>query len=113
MRSSPNLSRKMMLEAPTDAPDGSGGVNRIWAALGELWVELRSSTGRLTEVGNIPIAQSRARIILRASAPGAPSRPEAGQRFRDGSSVFLIDAVTDLDASSRYLVCFVREERAQ
>lgn len=113
MRRMPRLNRRMVLETPIDAPDGAGGILRSWVALGEKWVELRPLQGKLAELGDVPVALSRAKIVLRSGSPTSPSRPRAEQRFREGTRVFLIDAVADLTPAARYLVCHVREEVAQ
>jgi hypothetical protein len=50
------------------------------------------------------------RIIVRASAVGAPSRPKPEQRFRDGSRIYKIAAVTEADPRGHYLLCVATEE---
>lgn len=108
----PNLTRRFTLEAPVRLPDGAGGFSQSWAALGTLWGEVQSASGR--EAGGDVSAVSRVslRITLRAAPQGAPSRPIAGQRLRDGTRLFSILAVTEADASGRYLTCYATEETA-
>ncbi|MCX8509264.1 MAG: head-tail adaptor protein, partial [Rhodobacteraceae bacterium] len=50
------------------------------------------------------------RITVRGAPQGAPSRPKPEQRFRDGTRLFRITAVTEADGDGRYLTCFAREE---
>jgi head-tail adaptor len=50
------------------------------------------------------------RITVRGAPVGAEQRPRPDQRFRDGSRLFRILAVTERDAAGRYLLCFAREE---
>ena len=50
------------------------------------------------------------RVTVRGAPTGAPSRPKAGQRLREGARLFLIQAVTERDQFGRYLTCFAREE---
>jgi head-tail adaptor len=50
------------------------------------------------------------RIVVRAAPPGAPSRPQAGQRFREGGRLFAIRAVAEAGGAGRFLVCFAEEE---
>ena len=50
------------------------------------------------------------RVTVRGAPVGSPSRPKAGQRFREGTRLFLIQAVTERDQFGRYLTCFAREE---
>ncbi|MCE8471036.1 head-tail adaptor protein, partial [Rhodovulum sulfidophilum] len=47
---------------------------------------------------------------VRGAPPGAPSRPAAGQRFREGTRYFHIRAVTEHDARGLYLACYAEEE---
>lgn len=106
----PELRRKLTLEARERVPDGAGGFQESWAAVGTLWAEVKAGTGR--ETGETPLTLSRVpyRITVRAAPPGAPSRPTPDQRFREGGRVFRILAVSDADAGGRYLTCFTREE---
>ncbi|MFD1511059.1 head-tail adaptor protein [Lacimonas salitolerans] len=48
-----NLTRQLVLEAPTRAPDGAGGVMRGWQVLGTLWAEVVARTGRAREGARI------------------------------------------------------------
>lgn len=108
----PVLDRRLTLEEPQDVPDGAGGSQRTWVALGELWAELRPGTGRERAVESVTVAAAAYRITVRAAPPGAASRPRADQRFREGSRLFRILAVTDRDDRGRYLTCFATEEVA-
>lgn len=104
------LNRALTLEDPQRVPDGAGGFNETWVALGTLWADLRPGTGRDRGAEFATLATVPYRITVRASAEGAPSRPRPGQRFREGGRVFAIAAVTEADAIGRYLVCFASEE---
>lgn len=108
--SAPVLNRPLLLEALTRAPDGAGGFTENWAALGTIWAEIRPGSGRDAAGQEVVLAATGLRIIVRGAPQGAPSRPVAGQRFRDGGRVFPILAVTETDGSGHWLVCFVREE---
>ncbi|RME13816.1 MAG: head-tail adaptor protein [Alphaproteobacteria bacterium] len=109
----PVLNRKMLLEAPVRVADGAGGFVTTWQVRGELWAELRPGTGREKAAELMTVATVPYRIIVRAAPPGAPSRPEPEQRFRSGSRIFRILAVTEADPGARYLVCFAQEEVSQ
>jgi len=102
----PNLSRRLLLEAPVRVADGAGGFNEVWQPLGTVWGEILPRTGR--ESGDL--ARMGFRITVRAAPQGAPSRPTPLQRFRDGERLFSIDAVTEADAEGRFLICFATEE---
>ena len=106
MKTHPNLSRKLLLEAPVRVADGAGGFVESWQPLGTVWAELVPRTGR--ESGDL--ARIGFKITCRAAPQGAPSRPTPLQRFRDGARIFRIDAVTEVDPEGRFLVCFATEE---
>ena len=109
----PTLSRRLVLETPQQAADGAGGYTTQWVVLGELWAEVKRASGRdkASEFASVTSAQYR--ITVRAAPAGQPSRPRAEQRFREGSRVFLIRAVTEADVGNRYLTCFAEEEVSQ
>ena len=94
MATLPVLNRKLVLEEAQHVPDGAGGFSESWVALGTLWAAVTAGSGtearwaRLTRV-----SRTRHRIVVRAAAHGAPSRPRADQRFRDGARVFRILSV--------------------
>lgn len=106
----PFLDRRLVLEEARLTPDGAGGYSESWEELGVLWGEIKPRTGRARADEFVTVSSTGFRITVRASAPGAPSRPRAGQRFRAGSRVFLILAVTEADANPAYLVCYAQEE---
>ena len=82
-----------------------------WQALGTVWAEVKSATGRETAAGEATLSRASYRITLRAAPFGSPSRPLPDQRFRDGPRLFTIEAVTEADPNGRYLVCVAQEER--
>ena len=52
------------------------------------------------------------KITLRAAPIGASTRPQAGQRLREGTRVYSIDAVTLAHPGGRYVTCHATEEVA-
>jgi head-tail adaptor len=103
----PNLTRKLIVEAPVRVPDGGGGYIENWAVLGEVWGEVVTrGAGREVETAS----RLQLKITVRAAPQGAASRPGPGMRFRDGVRVFEIEAVTESDPSGRFLICFANEE---
>ena len=106
----PRLNRVLVLEEKVRASDGAGGFSETWQSLGIVWAELRAGTGR--EQGEDFATHSRVpyRITVRATPFGAPSRPKADQRFRDGTRLFSILAVTERGTDGRYLICNAVEE---
>ena len=105
----PRLTRKLTLEERQRAPDGMGGFDGAWVALGTVWAELRPRSGREGDVGGLAAQRQPWRIVLRAAPAGAPSRPRADQRFREGARVFNILSVAEADADARYLICTAEE----
>jgi head-tail adaptor len=103
------LNRRLVLEAAARVPDGAGGYAERWEARGTLWAEVAAGAGR--EVGVDLIARERVslRIMVRGAPVGAPSRPVAGQRFREGARIYPILAVAEADPEGRYLVCHAEE----
>jgi len=106
----PILNRRLILEEAQLAPDGSGGYTQIWVVLGAVWAEVRPGVGRETAGESLTLSRVPVRILLRGAPAGAPSRPRAEQRLRDGDRVYVIEAVTEADPAGRYLACFAREE---
>lgn len=104
----PDLSRRLVLEAPERVADGAGGYRETWVARGRLWAEIvPRGAGREVESA---VARVNHRITVRAAPEGAPSRPMPSMRFREGARLFRIEAVTEADPGGRYLLCFASEE---
>lgn len=108
----PRLNRLLMLEAPVRVPDGAGGYAETWTALGEMWAEVSARAGRERAEAGVPVSAVSHRIVVRSAPHGAASRPKPEQRFREGTRLFVIQAVTERDADGRYLTCFADEEVA-
>ncbi len=92
--------------------DGAGGYVSDWQLLGSLWAEVKPGTGREAAAFAATVSRVPYRITVRASPVGAPSRPIAGQRFRDGERIFSINAVSEQDVHAHYLICHAQEETA-
>ena len=108
----PILSRKLTLETPERVADGAGGFAIDWQPLGVLWAEILPGTGRERALHQLPRSLVPLRIFVRAAPVESPSRPIAGQRFREGSRIYNINAVTEKDRSGRFLLCHADEEVA-
>ncbi len=108
----PTLSRALVLEAPDRVPDGAGGFINTWVALGTVWAEISTQSGRLTQEAETPVAAVTLRIVVRAAPSGSSRRPCAGQRFREGTRLYAIESVSEKDLAGRYLICFAKEEVA-
>ncbi|MRU16977.1 head-tail adaptor protein [Roseovarius sp. A21] len=105
-----HLNRPLVLEAPERVSDGAGGHEETWAALGTLWAEVRARTGRDRAGEGGAVSATGFRVTVRAAPLGAASRPQASQRFRDGTRILRIEAVAERDAAARFLTCFCEEE---
>lgn len=106
----PQLNRALVLEAQARVADGAGGFAVSWAALGTLWAEVSAGAGRDPGGEEVVLTSVPWRITVRAALPGAVTRPQPGQRFREGSRHFAILAVAERDRDGRFLLCACREE---
>lgn len=104
------LNRALVLEEAQSVPDGAGGFSETWVTLGTLWASVKAGAGRERAAEFITLSTVPYRITVRGAPEGAASRPKPNQRLRDGGRIFRIVAVTEMDASARYLVCFATEE---
>ena len=109
----PQLNRKLQLEQFVTTSDGAGGYSEIWQYVGELWADLTPSSARETDRVGLTLSSVPIKVVVRAAPHGAPSRPQTGQRFRDGTRVLRIYGVTETDPKLRYLTCFTREEEVR
>lgn len=108
----PHLNRPLVLEERVRTPDGAGGFSESWAVLGTLWAELKAGSGSERAQDFATVSQAKYRITVRGAPSGAPSRPKADQRFRDGDRIFTILAVAEADRGARFLTCHAVEEVA-
>lgn len=108
--SRPHLSRRLVLEESVRTSDGAGGAITAWAPKGELWAEVTPQAPREALSVGGPTQRLPLRILLRGAPHGAPSRPRAGQRLREGTRVYLVDSVAEADALGRFLLCLAHEE---
>jgi head-tail adaptor len=106
----PHLNRALVLEGVVRTADGAGGFTEAWTTLGTLWAEVLPGSGSDTLGEERMLSAVPYRVTVRGAPTGAPSRPKAGQRLREGARLFLIQAVTERDQFGRYLTCFAREE---
>jgi head-tail adaptor len=106
----PHLNRALVLEGAVRSPDGAGGFTEAWTVLGTLWAEVVPGSGSDVLGEERMLSAVPYRVTVRGAPVGSPSRPKAGQRLREGTRLFLIQAVTERDPQGRYLTCFAREE---
>lgn len=108
----PRLNRKLVLETPIRASDGSGGFVETWTELGALWAEVTPRTGRERSEQGAVVSSTGYRVTVRAAPFGEDHRPRPEQRFRDGARVYVIQSVTERDPAGRFLTCIAEEEVA-
>lgn len=109
MSAAVRLLRRLVLETPEREADGSGGHVTLWRPLGTLWADVASRTSREDFVASQPRPRVKYRILVRGAPVGAPSRPRAEQRLREGTRVFDILTVADQAPDGRYLEIFAEE----
>jgi len=99
------LTARLDLESPVEAPDGQGGVTVSHAVESSHWARVEPVSAEHGELGHVERQSVTHRIWIRHATGIA-----AGKRFRKGARVFDILTVHDPDESGRYLVCRVRED---
>ena len=103
------LLRRFVLETRESRPDGAGGFAVDWVPVGTLWADVRPRSGREEFVAGQPRPRVKYRVLVRAAPVGAPSRPRAYQRFREGARVFNILTVAEHDSGGRFLKIVAEE----
>ncbi len=105
-----HLNRKLVLEEAQRTSDGAGGYVESWTALGTLWAEIKSGSGRETSEDFLTVSRVSMTITVRGAPVGSKRRPKPEQRFVEGGRIFTILAVSEADAQGHYLTCTAREE---
>lgn len=108
-----DLNRALTLEGAVRLSDGAGGYTESWQTLGTLWAAIAPGSGRDVPGEELILASVPYRITVRGAPYGSVSRPKPEQRFREGTRIFTILAVTERDPDGRHLICFAREEVPQ
>lgn len=106
------LNRRLVLETLQRSDDGAGGFIEVWQELGTLWGNVRPRSGRLTEGEAGALSIFAFQIKVRGAPEGQSNRPKAWQRFRLGTRIFRIEAVTEDEPKGSYLICQCEEELA-
>lgn len=92
------LNRRLVVEAPLEAPDGAGGVVRSFEAVATLWASVEPLSAReILDAARLGIAITH-RITVRAG-PDLSIR----HRLREGARVFHIASVRPQDARETFL----------
>tara|TARA_R110002094_G_scaffold72435_1_gene80744 strand:- start:442 stop:783 length:342 start_codon:yes stop_codon:yes gene_type:complete len=108
-----NLNRQLILETKSSISDGAGGYENSWIAMGTLWGDLTGQRGRGRETSLNDVSVVASKVVVRSAQVGSSMRPQTGQRFREGTRVYAIEAVGEYDQQGLYLTCWVKEEVAK
>ena len=109
MKSPIKLARPLVLEDRVMTPDGAGGFAVSWNPLGILYGQVVARTGKEREIAGRMVSSNAFKITVRAAPIGAPSRPRADQRLRDGTRLYSLIAVAENSESDLYLDCWATE----
>jgi SPP1 family predicted phage head-tail adaptor len=96
--------KRLVLEAPVEAPDSIGGAAISYQTIATLWGEVSAKSGRETSEGGRleGTIETRIRIRFREAI-------DARMRFRLGARIFAIRAAFDADGTRRWTTCLVDE----
>ena len=101
--------RRLALEERAAAADGGGGLTESWVERGVIWAEMKAMIGREQSLGLRPSSTVTHRARIRYAAPGAPDRPRADQRLREGARIYAIRAVAEADDRRAFLTLWLEE----
>ena len=99
------LRTRLVLEAPTQVPDGMGGHVETWSEAAVVYAAVEPVRPRVALVAGQSDTSITNRITIRMT--DAVTR---ACRFRRGERFYSIRSIQDPDGSGRYLVCETREE---
>ncbi len=88
-----DLSRRLVLEAPVETPDGAGGVVRGYSAVRTVWASLEPVSARRTTEGMGSGALITHRLVVRAGLSVTTRH-----RFRSGDRVYQVLFIRARDA---------------
>ena len=100
------LRHRLVLEGGVRTPDGGGGAMRPWIPVAELWAAITTATGTETVAGEAISGRVSHAIEIRYRNDVSPA-----MRLRQGTRLFDIQAVFDVDGHRRFLKCLAQEQR--
>jgi len=92
------LNRRLALEAPTEIPDGGGGVTRGYEVIATLW----ASVTPISAQESLEAAKLGANVTHRIALRFSPDIT-VQHRFRDGVRIFRIVSLRDRGGRRRFL----------
>jgi SPP1 family predicted phage head-tail adaptor len=99
------LKRRLLIEAPVETPDGSGGVIRTYATAGAIWAAVTPlSVREITDAARLGVVVTH-RIVLRMRTDLSNRH-----RLRLGARIFRIVTTRDQDGAGRFLEISAQEQ---
>ncbi|GAC1333148.1 MAG: hypothetical protein NVSMB26_13850 [Beijerinckiaceae bacterium] len=98
------MRQRLALDAPVEASDASGALQRTWSNVGDVWGQITpaSSTDRFVADRQEEAVTHRILIRWRDGMQGE-------MRFRLGARTFLVHSLFDPDERKRVLICRCEE----
>lgn len=98
------LRHRLTIEAPQRVADGAGGFVETWQAVADVWASIRPRGGGENLAGDRPSGHVTHEIWVRRRDIVTPR-----VRFRQGTRIFEIRAVLDVDERRRRFRCLCKE----
>jgi SPP1 family predicted phage head-tail adaptor len=98
------MRKRFIIEAPSDVPDGAGGVIRTWVEAGAVWASIEAIGGDFRFAAERAAQTITHRLSMRWRDDLSPLH-----KLRDGTRVYEIRSVHDADMERRFLVALTSE----
>ena len=98
------FNRRLVLETPTETPDGAGGVARTFQTFATIWAKITPVSARGDAVADSQGATITHRIVIRA-----PREVTTACRFTEDGAIYRI--VTVRESTDRRLIEIAAEQR--
>lgn len=98
------LQHRIVLEEQVRVADGGGGATESWAPLATVWASLNQRSGQEREAADRLAARTVTAITIRYR-----DGVTAQKRFRQGTRLFNIRSVRDMDGRRQWLTCLCEE----
>lgn len=98
------LRERLVLEAPSRAPDGGGGATVAWGEVAVLWAKVTARGGAESYELDRVAGKASHEIVIRHRGDVTPA-----MRFRLGARIFDIRAAFDADGRRQWLRCLAEE----
>ncbi len=98
------LRHRLQLETENRVDDGGGGVTQTWSPVATVWASIKPRSGQEVFAADRLSGRLTHEIRIRYRTGVTPV-----MRFRQGSRIFQILAVIDMDERRRWLRCLCEE----